>query len=195
LEILAFGATAALFAAHLIDLRQALWILPSAVAAAGGLFIVASLVRPRMAAAPPAPKEASASLRQWQQPLKVGRKLLAEERYEDAARMFEEVLKLDADNWQACNYLGLAASRRGLYEEARAAYEHAVTLQPEFASAHFNLATALEKLDQPSLAMARWREYLTVGQNAHERADLLDHARGRVAALEKAINQKHVEEV
>ena len=109
--------------------------------------------------------------------------------------MFEEVLKLDADNWQACNYLGLAASRRGLYEEARAAYEHAVTLQPEFASAHFNLATALEKLDQPSLAMARWREYLTVGQNAHERADLLDHARGRVAALEKAINQKHVEEV
>lgn len=193
--MLAFGTTAALFVLHLIALGQALWLLPVLVAAAGLVFIALSLLKTRSALPTAAASEALPGAQPWEQHLKLGRKLLSEERFEDAARMFEEVLKKDPDNWQAYNYLGLSASRRGLYEEARSAYERAVTLQPEYASAQFNLATALEKLDLPDAALTRWREYLEVGQAANERADLINHARARITALEKTIDRDDPDEV
>jgi Flp pilus assembly protein TadD len=195
LEVLAFGTTAALLFLHLIALGQALWLLPVLVAAAGLVFIGLSLLKTRNATPTAVASEASLGAQPWEQHLKLGRKLLSEERYEDAAGMFEEVLKKDPNNWQAYNYLGLSSSRRGLYEEARSAYERAVSLQPEYASAHFNLVTALEKLDLPDAALARWREYLEVGQAANERVDLINHARSRIAALEKTANRGDPDEV
>ena len=193
LEFVAFGVTAALYFLHVVAQGTVLWLLPVAVATAGAIFILLSLIIPRTPKT--APVEVGGNEQAWQQHLRVGRQLLAEERYEDAARMFGEALKADPENWQACNYLGLAASRRGLYEEARSAYEKAVLLQPDYASAHFNLATALEKLGQLDLALRRWRDYIEVGEETGERRDLLQHAQARIAALEKNINRVDRDEV
>jgi tetratricopeptide (TPR) repeat protein len=47
----------------------------------------------------------------------------------------------------------------GRLEEARAAYEAALRLNPDYAEAHFYLAVTLEKLGRSQQARGHWRRY------------------------------------
>lgn len=117
--------------------------------------------------------------------MRMGRQLLREERYDEAGKMFQEVLARNARSWQAHNYLGRSHSCQGRYEEARNAYERALSLEYNYGSAHFNLATAYEKLGEFDAALDRWRQYIEVGLAIGERDDMLEHARQRILSIQE----------
>ncbi|MCL4179800.1 MAG: tetratricopeptide repeat protein [Verrucomicrobia bacterium] len=68
-----------------------------------------------------------------------GERLLGEGQYEQAAQRLERAVQLIPDNTQAWNHLGLAYHRVGRLEDATRAYEQALALDRELASARFNL--------------------------------------------------------
>lgn len=62
---------------------------------------------------------------------------------DDALAELQQVLTQAPERADAYNSLGYLYSRRGQLQEARAAFEHAVALQPLYAPAHVNLALTL----------------------------------------------------
>ncbi len=63
------------------------------------------------------------------------------------------------------NLANLLAARGGL-ETAVGFYTTALSADPEFTAAHFNLARVLEKLDRKQAAAACWRAYLELEPNS-----------------------------
>jgi Flp pilus assembly protein TadD len=62
-------------------------------------------------------------------------------------------------------------------EEACHAYHQAVTIDPEYADAHYGLADILDQLGRSAEARIHWRTYLQI-EPAGERAE---YARSRLA--------------
>ncbi|NLH50165.1 MAG: tetratricopeptide repeat protein [Myxococcales bacterium] len=191
----AVTVTALLFITGVIDGRYFFGALAVSIAAACLLFIVLSLIRRR------GPRQKTERLKfELNKPegkdhtldeyLNLGRQLLKEERFAEAAKMFQEVINRNVRHWQAYNYLGRAYSSQGLFEQAKDAYERAIGIEYNYASAHFNLATAHEKLGDIEGALDRWRQYIEVGQTIGERTDWLAHAKERIAALEKQLGRR-----
>jgi tetratricopeptide (TPR) repeat protein len=193
--LVAVTVTAILFITGAIDGRYFFGALAVSIAAACLLFVLASLSwrrRPRhkperMKFERNKPEGKDHTLEEY---LNLGRQLLKEERYAEAAKMFQEVINRNVRHWQAYNYLGRAYSSQGMFEQAKEAYDWAIGIEYNYASAHFNLATAQEKLGEIEGALDRWRQYIEVGQTIGERADWLDHAKERVLALEKQLGRR-----
>jgi len=115
----------------------------------------------------------------WQQALGAGGALLAEE--------FQD---LEGVNWDAlratlasvCNSLGNAHDKAGNKNDALAAYERAIALQPEYAMWHRNRAGTLIELERCPEARA-----------ALDRARELEPDAARLADLEKELGEKCAE--
>lgn len=85
-----------------------------------------------------------------------------------AVRSFSMAVEANPGNAVACNWLGILYRQKGDYARAEAAYRQALTAQPEYASAHLNLAILYDvSLHQPAEALAHYREYqrLTGGED------------------------------
>jgi len=199
LEVAAVAFTGMLYLLGKISSSQILWVLAIAMSVASAIFIVLALVLPqpkgRLRSGAAILASAARDTESVNDYMKLGRELLVQERYDEATQMFKEVLNRNDSSWQAYNYLGLTYSKKGLFEEARAAYEKAISLEFNYASAHFNLATACEKLGDHGQALNRWRQYIEVGLMVGERKDLLDHARQRVLQLEDQLAREAKNEV
>jgi tetratricopeptide (TPR) repeat protein len=65
--------------------------------------------------------------------------LLKQEKYAEAEKQLRDALAINAKNPYANNLLGIALREQGKFKEAKAAYEAALTLDPNYAKAHFNL--------------------------------------------------------
>ncbi len=194
MELAAVTVAALLYVFKAIPEAYFFIVLISAVVGTGALFFAVYLIAERRQS-PGRPQakfeltradEIDAKVEEY---MRLGRQMLGQERYDEAAKMFQEVLARNARSWQAHNYLGRAYSCLGRFEEAKDAYERAVSLEFNYASAHFNLATAHEKLGEFGKALDRWRQYIEVGLTIGERDDMLDHARQRINTIEENLRK------
>jgi len=68
---------------------------------------------------------------------------LTDGKIDDAAKDAEQAVKLDPDNPETANLLGIVASKKKDYTEAVTQFNRALTENPKFYTAKFNLADAL----------------------------------------------------
>ncbi len=79
--------------------------------------------------------------------------------YEEAARTFEQVVKLQPDNPSAHNGLGNVQYARGNLDAAITAYHRAIHVAPSYTAAHHDLALAYEgKMRADPQNGAKWRK-------------------------------------
>ncbi len=81
---------------------------------------------------------------------------------DDAAAEAEiaEVLAVEPTNSEALNMLGVTSRRLGRFQEARAAYERAVALAPDYPAPQRNLGVLLDLyLGDPAAALGHYEEY------------------------------------
>lgn len=71
----------------------------------------------------------------------------------EAARWYEQTLRIQPDYVKACNNLGICLKRSGRFNDAGVWYERAIRLDPEYADAHYNLA--ILRTEQGRFADAR----------------------------------------
>jgi len=95
-----------------------------------------------------------------------------------AVAEFKQALKADSTHAGAHNNLGLAYERLGR-EEAKAQFEQAVRLQPDFTHAHFNLARTLMKTGQDTDAIAELERTIQIDPNHVGALNMLGTALGR----------------
>ncbi|WP_245932445.1 tetratricopeptide repeat protein [Isoalcanivorax indicus] len=85
---------------------------------------------------------------------------LRQENWAAAERSLREAIDTNARNPYAHNALGLALREQGRFIDAKQHYQHAVTLDPLYARAHFNLGVLAELyLQDLPAALGHFREY------------------------------------
>lgn len=89
-----------------------------------------------------------------------GRIYWQQEKYKDAQAALEQSLAVNNQNPYAHNLLGLVLREQGKFAEAQQHYLQAVTLDPKYARAHFNLGVLAELyLQDLNLALDHFRAY------------------------------------
>ena len=86
-----------------------------------------------------------------------------------------------ADDPITLNYLGVASSQIGQFGEAEKALRRAITVKPDYAEAHFNLAVIYATAKPPSIALAKrhYEKALELGAGPDKRlASLLQSSPG-----------------
>lgn len=85
--------------------------------------------------------------------------------YEDAQAALNQAIKVNSRNPYAYNALGLVLREQGKFEEAQQAYTQAITLDPLYARAHFNLGVLAELYMQDyHAALAYFSQYQNLQQ-------------------------------
>lgn len=80
-----------------------------------------------------------------------------------AEKSFREALRVEAQNIEAWNGLGMSLAQRNRGRDAADAFSAALKLQPTYGPALLNLATVLQQqLNDRSGALQRYREYLAL---------------------------------
>ena len=78
------------------------------------------------------------------------------EKYDEALDALSKAAKLDPQNAEVQNYLGMALSEKGLRGPAETALRKAIELEPNNGSAHNNLAVIYLSQTPPLVELARW---------------------------------------
>jgi Flp pilus assembly protein TadD len=98
-----------------------------------------------------------------------------------AEKSFREVLRLETNNVEALNGIGLAQLQRNRPREAAESFATALELKPDYRPALLNLATvSQQQLNDPAQALRRYREYLALQPRAAD-WDRQSHPRSRHA--------------
>ncbi|HXI72571.1 MAG TPA: tetratricopeptide repeat protein [Verrucomicrobiae bacterium] len=89
-----------------------------------------------------------------------------QEKYDDALNILSRAAKLDPQNPEIQNYLGVTLSHKGLRVQAETALRKAVQIAPNYAAAHNNLAVIYINQTPPLVQLARWhyQKALAAGQ-------------------------------
>lgn len=82
-----------------------------------------------------------------------GMDAIGEQRFEDAAKLLAEAREKSPKDKQAAYYHGVALEGLGKREDAQAAYEAALALDPKLVEAAQNLSALLVEMDQPQKAL------------------------------------------
>lgn len=78
------------------------------------------------------------------------------EQYDDALDALSSAAKVDPQNAEIQNYLGLTLSQKGLRTSAETAFRKAIQLDPNYGGAHYNLAVFYITQSPPWPELARW---------------------------------------
>ena len=79
----------------------------------------------------------------------LGRTYFLENRLDEALVKLEQGVKYDPKNAKAQNCLGVVSSKKGLVNRAEQAFDSAVSIDPNYGDAHFNLAVLYATRKQP----------------------------------------------
>lgn len=99
-----------------------------------------------------------------------------------AVELFEALIQLKPECWQARYLLGLEFAAQGKIEEARAQFLAAIRYRPDFAPAHLNLGFMLAKQEKPDQAVAEFRITLQIdptNQAAQQYIETINTSKGR----------------
>jgi Flp pilus assembly protein TadD len=90
----------------------------------------------------------------------------SQQRFDDAMDTLSRAAKLDPENPQIQNYLGVTLSHKGLRVQAETALRKAIELAPNYGAAHNNLAVVYLGEKPPMIELARWhyQKALDLGQ-------------------------------
>lgn len=106
-----------------------------------------------------------------------------------AATHIESALQIDPANATALNQLGMLKRRQGYFPEAEAAYMKAVTAQPEYALAHYNLGVLNELyLQQLDTALQHFELYLELGGGDEQVAKWVVDLKRRISVAQRTAN-------
>ena len=108
----------------------------------------------------------------------LGRLKFTQKKYDEAIDAFSRAAKLDPQDAQVQNFLGLALSEKGLRGPAETALRKAIQIDPGCADAHNNLAVVYITQQPPCVELARWH---------YQKALAAGHPRN--PELEKMINE------
>lgn len=112
-------------------------------------------------------------------------------RQDDAATesCVTRALELDPAHPVALNQLGMLRRRQGRFEDAEAAYLKAVTADPEYALAHYNLGVLYELyLQQLESALQHFERYQELSGEDEQVAKWIVDLRRRVGATQRTAN-------
>lgn len=88
---------------------------------------------------------------------------LRQQKFADAEKVLQSAIKVNAQNPFAFNLLGVALREQGKFPDARAAYESALAIDPNYAKAHFNLGVLADLYMQDlPLALSHYQRYQTL---------------------------------
>lgn len=85
----------------------------------------------------------------------LGAVMIEQNRIEDAVGYLERANDVSPDDPITLNYLGVASSQLGQFGKAEQSLRRAITVRPEYAEAHFNLAVIYATAKPPSIALAK----------------------------------------
>ncbi|HEX7719930.1 MAG TPA: tetratricopeptide repeat protein [Woeseiaceae bacterium] len=106
-----------------------------------------------------------------------------------AASHIESALQIDPSNAAALNQLGMLKRRQGFFPEAEAAYMKAVTAQPEYALAHYNLGVLNELyLQQLDTALQHFELYLELGGSDEQVEKWVVDLKRRISVAQRTAN-------
>lgn len=90
-------------------------------------------------------------------------------KYDDSLDALSRAAKIQPNDPQIQNYLGLALTEKGMRAPAEAALRKAIQLQPNYALAHYNLAVAYSSQQPPAIELARfhYQKAIALGQPAN----------------------------
>ncbi|MEX1110942.1 MAG: tetratricopeptide repeat protein [Chthoniobacterales bacterium] len=111
----------------------------------------------------------------------LGAVMIEQNRIEDAIGYLERANDARGDDAITLNYLGVASSQLGQFGKAEQSLRRAITVQPEYAEAHFNLAVIYATAKPPSIALAKrhYEKALELGSSPDQRlAAMLQSAPG-----------------
>jgi predicted Zn-dependent protease len=95
-----------------------------------------------------------------------------EEKYDAALDTLSRAVKLDPNNPEIQNYLGVTLSHKGLRVQAETALRKAIQLNPLYAPAHNNLAVVYLNQTPPMPMLARWHYQKAVAAGQPRNPDL-----------------------
>jgi len=101
----------------------------------------------------------------------LGAVMIEQSRIEDAIGYLERANTSKADDAITLNYLGVASSQLGQFGKAEQSLRRAITVNPEYAEAHFNLAVIYATAKPPSIALAKrhYEKALELGSTPDKR--------------------------
>jgi tetratricopeptide (TPR) repeat protein len=86
--------------------------------------------------------------------------LLKQEKFADAEKVLQQALQVNARNPYTFNLLGIALRGEGKFADAKAAYDSALAIDPNYAKAHFNLGVLADLYMQDlPLALSHYERY------------------------------------
>lgn len=105
-----------------------------------------------------------------------------------AEKSFRELLRIETNNVEALNGIGLAQLQRNRPREAAESFANALELKPDYRPALLNLATvSQQQLNDSAEALRRYREYLALQPRAAD----WESVEAVVRALERPIAAPH----
>ncbi|MGA2246921.1 MAG: tetratricopeptide repeat protein [Verrucomicrobiota bacterium] len=95
-----------------------------------------------------------------------------QEKYDDALDALSRAAKIDPNNPEIQNYLGVTLSHKGLRVQAETALRRAVQINPLYAPAHNNLAVVYLNQTPPMPQLARWHYQKAIAAGQPRNPDL-----------------------
>jgi len=109
----------------------------------------------------------------------LGRVEFSQKKYDEALDVLSRAAKLDPQNPDIENYLGVTLAQKGLRAQAETALRKAIQINPNYSAAHNNLAVIYISHQPPLVELARWH---------YQKA--LDGGQPRNPDLEKFLDEK-----
>ena len=85
----------------------------------------------------------------------LGAVMIEQNRIQDSIGYLERASEAAPDDPITLNYLGVASSQLGQFGKAEQSLRRAITVNPGYAEAHFNLAVIYATAKPPSIALAK----------------------------------------